>query len=62
MFRRQIKLYRTGAAIPTISDKDFSNILVYLPNDDEISKIADKVKYAFDLRKQSANILNGIVI
>lgn len=62
MFRRQIKLYRTGAAIPTISDKDFSNILVYLPNDDEISKIADKVRYAFDLRKQSANILNGIAI
>jgi len=62
MFRKQVKLYRTGAAIPTISDKDFSNILVYLPSDEEISKIADKVKLAFDLRKQSATILNGIDI
>lgn len=62
LFREQIKLYRTGAAIPTVSDKDFSNILVYVPNDDEILEIADKVKLAFELRRQSSNILKDIRI
>jgi type I restriction enzyme M protein len=62
LFREQIKLYRTGAAIPTISDKDFANILVYIPTDSEILEIADKVRLAFELRKQSSNILKGIKI
>ena len=62
MFRKQIKLYRTGAAIPTISDKDFSNILVYIPSENEITEIGDKVRLAFDLRKQSKSILNEIAI
>ena len=44
-------MYRTGAAIPALSDYDFSNILIYLPPKNEIAKISSTVEKGFQLRE-----------
>ena len=53
-------MYRTGAAIPAISDKDFSYILVYLPPQKEMDNIISGMKKSFILRNDSNNILSKI--
>ncbi len=60
MFLRQMMMYRTGAAIPNVSDTDLYNILVYLPDEDKIEEIGRKIKETFDLRKESRRILESI--
>lgn len=57
-FLNQVKQFRTGAAIPNISDEDFSKILVYIPDDQVLNEIVDSVKYSFELRKKSKLLLN----
>jgi type I restriction enzyme M protein len=59
-FLRQMFMYRTGAAIPNVSDSDLANILIYLPNEERQKHISDKVKRAFDLRKASKMELESI--
>ncbi len=59
-FLRQMFMYRTGAAIPNVSDSDLANILIYLPNEERQKHISDKVKRAFDLRKASKMVLESI--
>lgn len=53
LFLRQVDMYRTGAAIPSISDKDLGNILIHLPNDKAMKTISKKVKESFDLRTKA---------
>lgn len=60
IFLRQVFMMRTGAAIPSVSDTDFANILVYLPDDDVIKSIAERVRKAFELRAAAREQLRGI--
>ncbi len=48
-------MYRTGAAIPALSDDDFSNILVYLPSQNSINKISSIIEKGFQLREMARN-------
>jgi type I restriction enzyme M protein len=50
-FLKQMFMYRTGAAIPNVSDTDLANILIYLPTEAEQQRISTKVKRSFELRK-----------
>ena len=60
MFLKQMFMYRTGAAIPNVSDIDFANILIYLPDKKMIDEISDKMKKAFDLRQESKQQIESI--
>ena len=53
-------MYRTGAAIPAISDKDFSNILVYLPTQNELHDIIARMEKSFKLRNDANDVLSKI--
>ncbi|MEY4927159.1 MAG: hypothetical protein RI894_1595 [Bacteroidota bacterium] len=44
-------MYRTGAAIPNVSDTDLANILIELPDIAQQTHISEKVKRAFALRQ-----------
>ncbi len=59
-FLKQVFMYRTGAAIPAISDTDLANILVYLPNEQELNRISENVKQSFILRKSAKEKLTSI--
>jgi len=59
-FLKQVFMYRTGAAIPAISDNDLSRILIYKPNNKELEQISNNVKESFNLRKNAKKILMNI--
>ncbi len=59
-FLKQVFRYRTGAAIPSISDEDLLNILIYYPPKSFQQEIADKVKSGYEIRKQSKESWNTI--
>lgn len=59
-FLKQVYKNRTGAAIPSLSDIDLLNILIYLPDNKTLEKISNAVKTSFELREQSLNILKDI--
>ena len=59
-FLKQIFMYRTGAAIPNISDSDLSNILINIPSDKVIKQISVKMKKAFELRQESRKQIESI--
>jgi type I restriction enzyme M protein len=50
----------TGAAIPNISDKDFRNLLISVPDEKILKEISEKVKNSFELREKSKSELNSI--
>ncbi len=60
MFLKQVFMYRTGAAIPNISDVDLSRILIYLPDENILQDISQKVRYSFELRKQAKEEIQKI--
>jgi type I restriction enzyme M protein len=62
MFLKQVFMYRTGAAIPNISDDDLGRILVYLPEDKVLQEISEKVRHSFELRKQAREAVEKIAI
>ena len=66
MFLKQIYMYRTGAAIPAISDNDFSQILIYIPDKIEIENISSSVEKGFlfreSARKEFEHIKSAISI
>ena len=53
-------MYRTGAAIPNVSDIDLANTIINLPNEKTIEEISKKMKKAFDLRQESRNQIESI--
>lgn len=57
-FLNQVLRFRTGAAIPSISDEDFNNILVILPNDNVMESISQKVKLSYELREKARAMLD----
>lgn len=61
-FLKQIMMYRTGAAIPNVSDTDLSNILVYMPNEKHLTEICEKMEMSFQLRIESQKIVEDIII
>lgn len=60
LFLKQMFMYRTGAAIPNVSDIDLANILINLPDDKTIETISLKMKNAFELRQESRNQIESI--
>lgn len=59
-FLKQMNIFRTGAAIPNVSDIDLYNILIYLPKEDIQKQISLKVKRAFDFRRKFKNEIKSI--
>ena len=53
-------MYRTGAAIPNVSDTDLANTLINIPSDKTIKEICKKMKRAFELRQESRNQIESI--
>src|SRR5690606_7571106 len=53
IFLKQMYMYRTGAAIPNVSDTDLLNSIILLPNEKMIKEISEKMKKAFNLRQES---------
>ena len=62
MFLKQVFMYRTGAAIPNISDYDLARTLVYLPEEKVLKEISEKVRYSFELRKQAKKEIEKIKV
>jgi type I restriction enzyme M protein len=60
VFLKQMFMYRTGAAIPNVSDRDLANTLIHLPDDKTIAEISSKMKKAFELREESRNQIESI--
>lgn len=60
LFLQQVMMYRTGAAIPSLSDKDLANILVYIPESNVMKQISDMVQQSLDMRLKSTQILDSI--
>lgn len=60
MFLKQMFMYRTGAAIPNVSDTDLANIIIHLPDQKTIDDISYKMKKAFELRQASKQQIESI--
>lgn len=60
MFLKQMFMYRTGAAIPNVSDIDLANIVIHLPDKKIIAEISEKMKKAFELRQESKQQIESI--
>ena len=60
IFLKQMFMYRTGAAIPNVSDTDLANTLINLPDNKTIKDISAKMKKAFELRQESRNQIESI--
>lgn len=59
-FLKQLYMYRTGAAIPNVSDADFLNTLILIPDEMTMEEISSKMKMAFDLRQESKTQFDSI--
>ncbi|MDI9363538.1 MAG: N-6 DNA methylase [Flavobacterium sp.] len=60
VFLKQMFMYRTGAAIPNVSDIDLANTLINIPSDKTMKEISKKMKRAFELRQESRNQIESI--
>ena len=60
LFLKQMFMYRTGAAIPNVSDNDLANIIIHLPNEQTIDEISKKMEKSFELRQESRNQIESI--
>jgi len=59
-FLKQMFMYRTGAAIPNVSDTDLANIEVYIPFNGEKEKISSQIRRAFELKQEFKNQIENI--
>ena len=62
LFLNQMMMFRTGTAIPNVSDTDLASLFIYLPDENMINEISTKVKHAFELRATSRLILENVKI
>lgn len=60
-FLKQMLMYRTGAAIPNVSDTNLANIEVYVPFNGEKELIGGQIKRAFELKQEFKRQLASIV-
>ena len=61
-FLKQMYMYRTGAAIPNVSDTDLSNIEIYVPLNGDKEIISKQIRKAFELKQEFKNQLESIVL
>jgi type I restriction enzyme M protein len=61
-YLKQMYMYRTGAAIPVVSDNDIFNIIIEIPEDDIQKKIIDKMESVFLLRTKAKEEFESIYI
>jgi len=61
-FLKQMFMYRTGAAIPNVSDTDLANIEIYVPLNGEKEIISNQIKKAFELKQEFKNQLENITL
>jgi type I restriction enzyme M protein len=62
IFLSQVFRLRTGAAIPSVSDEDFRNILIPLPKKEAQLEMAARVKESLELRERSKRLLQDFKI
>lgn len=60
IFLKQMFMYRTGAAIPNVSDNDLLNIVIHVPEQKIIDDISSKMQHAFELRQESKKQIESI--
>lgn len=58
-FLTQMSKIKYGTAIPAVTRDDFENLLVPIPNDIEINKIENRIKKAYELRKEANELLKN---
>ena len=61
-FLKQMFMYRTGAAIPAVSDTDLANIEIYIPLNGEKEVISSQIKKAFELKQEFKKQLENIIL
>jgi type I restriction enzyme M protein len=61
-FLKQMFMYRTGAAIPNVSDTDLANVEIYVPINGEKEIISNQIRKAFELKQEFRNQLENIVL
>jgi type I restriction enzyme M protein len=59
-FLKQMFMYRTGAAIPAVSDVDIYNIIIEIPDKDILEMIITKMKNMFTLRNKAQDEYESI--
>jgi type I restriction enzyme M protein len=60
IFLQQMLRYRTGAAIPNVSEQDLMQIIIYLPESEVIHNISRKVQKALQLRQTAQKELASL--
>ena len=61
-FLKQMFMYRTGAAIPNVSDTDLANIQIYVPLNEGKEIVSSQIKKAFELKQEFKNQLENIYL
>lgn len=59
-FLKQIYMYRTGAAIPKVSDAFLSEVIIELPEQGRIEEISGRLRRVFDLRREANMVIEEI--
>jgi type I restriction enzyme M protein len=59
-FLKQMFMYRTGAAIPNVSDTDLANIEIYIPFNGKKERISSQIRRAFELKQAFQKQLESI--
>ena len=59
-FLKQMLMYRTGAAIPNVSDTDLANIEIYVPFNGEKEYVSAQVRKAFEYKQAFQKQLSSI--
>jgi type I restriction enzyme M protein len=59
-FLKQMFMYRTGAAIPNVSDHDLLSIVIHVPERKIIDEISKRMRHAFELRQESKKQIESI--
>ncbi len=59
-FLKQMYQYRTGAAIPALSDSDLKKVLILVPEKEIQQRIGQKIKEIYKLREKSLKVFNEL--
>lgn len=58
-FLKQVLKYKYGTAIPCIGREDFENILVPIPDENEMKNIETRIKKAIKLREEAFSLMHS---
>ncbi|MBP3546765.1 MAG: N-6 DNA methylase [Alphaproteobacteria bacterium] len=59
-FLKQVLKYKYGTAIPCISKEDLGNVVVPIPDDEKMREIENRIKRAYNLRKEANELLYAV--